>query len=78
LDQRQQQQPKHQLFPNHTSIHPPIDRSTAAAAMGSLISRVLDSLSALGGKHDKRILYVVGWGVDARSIQFGADIFFGF
>ena len=26
--------------------------------MGSLISKVLDSLSALGGKHEKRILYV--------------------
>jgi len=24
--------------------------------MGSLISKVLDSLSALGGKHEKRIL----------------------
>ena len=26
--------------------------------MGSLISKVLDSLSALGGKAEKRILYV--------------------
>lgn len=39
-----------------------------AAAMGSLISKVLDSLSALGGKAEKRILYVAGR-VECRSIN---------
>ena len=38
--------------------------------MGSLISKVLDSLSALGGKHEKRILYVAGRaGYDCVSID---------